>query len=116
MFESLLTYFCGKNSAKKRKIRNIYRTIEFDPETNVYICHSSRFPETIYHIIYSNKMFKHVCSCEAIIYRKYNLYSSPDERNKLRDKTDCIHIIAIKLWKALHNQDNYDSDSSLFCL
>lgn len=104
MLESLLTFFCGKNTQKKKKIRQIMKTIEFNPSTMEYTCHSSRFADSIYSIIYSHKAFQWKCNCEASNFKKYETYESPEERSKYIDRRDCIHILAVKIKRVLESE------------
>lgn len=113
MIESLLTFFCGKNSQKKKKIRRILESIVYNPKTKEYICQSSRFPDNQYHIIYSNKSMCWKCDCEASLYKKYRLYETVDERNKFIDRNTCVHVTACKIKKTinLNNIQNNDIQS-----
>lgn len=101
MIDSFLTFFCGKNYTKRKKVRQIFNTIEYCPLTKEYKCRSFTNPDKTYLIIYSSASREWKCNCPATIYQRYERYETKEERNKLRNKNDCVHIIACRIYKAV---------------
>jgi len=105
VLDSLLTFYVGKDGTKRKKVRQILETIKFNEKTKEFICQSSRFPEKQYNVMYSTKSQEWFCDCEAILYKKYKTYDSPEEKYRLSRKNGCIHILACKVYNALKNND-----------
>lgn len=101
MIDSFLTFFCGKNSTKKKKVRQIFNTIEYCYKTKEYKCRSFTNPDKVYLIIYSSASREWKCNCPAITWQRYERYETKEDRNNLRKKNDCVHIIACRIYKAV---------------
>lgn len=108
MFDSLLTFYCGKDSRKKRKVMKVFASVEQKQNKNEFVCDS--FTKDIkYNVIYSEKLKEWFCNCPTITFKKYYIYESKEERNRQRKKNVCCHIIACKIWLALdHLSERYE--------
>lgn len=99
--ESLLIYFCGKNSQKKRKVLRILDGITYNKETKEYTCPSASDPTKKYIIIYSTKAFRWVCNCDASLWYQYRPDETPEQRNSYRNQKRCVHIVAVMMTEFL---------------
>ena len=107
MIDSLLTFYCGsKNSKKKKKVLKILDSIRQDESTKEYICKSTREPDKEYIVFYSKTKQENFCTCRASLYKQYKTFETVKERNLKYKKYACVHIIAVKIWKALKENEN----------
>jgi ribosomal protein S24E len=102
LLESLLILFCGKNSSKKKKVKQLLNTIWYDEKTKEFHCKSFSRPDTEYIVIYSHGSKEWVCNCPAKIYQEYKTFESAEDKYRLKRKMECIHIIASRAYQALH--------------
>ena len=105
MKDSLITFFCGKNSTKRRKVLRILDGISYNSESKEYTCPSSTNPDKKYVVIYSTKAFEWKCECEASTWYQYQTYESVEQRNSYRNQKRCIHIIASMIQEFLRCRD-----------
>ena len=101
MKDSLITFFCGKNSSKKRKVLTILENISYNSETKEYLVPSATNPDKKYNVIYSSKAFEWKCDCQYSTYKKYIRYESVESRLKHFRTSNCVHIIASLIYKTL---------------
>lgn len=100
MLESLLIFYCRKDSRKKNKVKKVLETIEYNETTKEYFCKSTTKDKT-YCVIYSTTAKYWKCSCPYLGFVKYRTFDNVHDRNRLTNLNDCCHIIATKIHKAL---------------
>lgn len=100
MLNALLSFYCGKNSTKRKKVVTVLDSMSYNDITKEYTCKSTRNDNT-YVVFYSNSIQEWLCNCQAITWRKNKVR---EEGQRERDKGYCIHIISSIIFSLLLKQ------------
>jgi hypothetical protein len=101
MINALLTFLVGKNSTKRKKVLQVLDSLSFNEKTGEFTAKSTTNDKN-YTIIYSSKAKEYRCDCPALAYQEYRTFESLNDRNNLRKRFKCIHILACVIYKALN--------------
>lgn len=105
MIDSLLTFYAGKNNRKKKKILKILEDIKFNEITKEFSCKSLSNPNINHIVIFSEKKNEYICDCKEILYKPYQTYSDPKEKNRKKEQRGCSHILASKIYLVLNKKN-----------